>query len=246
MIAVVTGASSGIGREFVYQLDNYGFDEIWLIARRKDRLKEISKNLVTKTKILALDLLSEESFLEYKNALIKYNPQISLLINSAGIGYNEGFEESGLLKNSHTVSLNCIAVVKITSLSLDYMKEGSRIINLSSVASFLPQPNFSVYAASKSFVLSFSRSLSKELKKRGILVTALCPNPVKTEFFKHSEQSKIKQFANENLEKMVDKTLRKKNRTVITTHPISKIIHLSSKILPINFILWIEKLIGLY
>lgn len=250
MIALITGASSGIGREFVKQVDRKNFSEIWLVARRKDRLVDLSKNLKTKTKILDLDLYDDKSYEILEKNLKEENKSIGLLVNSAGLGYPDYFCNLSLEENTNTLDINCKALTKISYLCIKYMEKNSIIINIASVAAFLPQAKFAVYAASKSYVLSFSRALNRELKKRQIHVCCLCPNPVDTEFFKNSKKedaNNIKALGMENLEKMVEKTLRLcKKKDLITSHPISLLIRFLSKILPHSFIMDVEKLIGLY
>lgn len=250
MIAIVTGASSGIGREFAKQIDSKGYKEIWLIARRKERLLELEKSLKTKVKILDIDLLEPESFEIFETLLERLKPKIGLVVNAAGLGYADYFYEEGLKKSEETIRLNCEALTKINYLVLAYMTKDSAIVNISSVAAFIPQPKFATYAASKSYVLSFSRALNREVRDRKINVCTLCPNPVNTEFLKNSgaqQTSKIKSLGTEDLEHMVSKTLRLCHRKdVVTTHPISGIIKFFSKILPHSFIMFLEKKLGMY
>lgn len=250
MIAIITGASSGIGREFARQVDKKGYKEIWLIARRKERLVDLQKSLKTKVKILDLDLLEDESFVIIEKLLEKLKPQIGLVVNAAGLGYPDYFSEEGLEKSQRTLRLNCEALTKINYLVLSYMAKNSAIINIASVAAFIPQPKFATYAASKSYVLSFSRAINREVRDRGINVCALCPNPVNTEFFKNSgdeEASKIKSLGTENLEHLVEKTLRLcHKKDLVTTHPVSGFLKFLSKILPHSFIMFLEKKIGMY
>ena len=250
MIAVVTGASSGIGKEFVKQLDDKNLDCIWLIARRADLLEDLSKTLKTKSKIIALDLFLDKSFERFSEILKEEKPEISFLINSAGLGVSDKFSNISIEKDEETIRLNCETLTKLTKLSLDYMAFDSVIINIGSVAGFMPQANFAVYAASKSYVISFSRALNRELKDRNIHVSCLCPNPVKTEFFKNSPKknaSKIKQLGFENKEKLVEKSLRDaKRKDLITSSALAKLIEIVSKIFPHSWILSIEKLLKMY
>lgn len=188
-VAIVTGASSGLGREFAIQIaEKYKtVEEIWLIARRKDRLLEtkeainsVSDKLV---RILALDLTKEEDINFYRSILGRQNPAIRVLVNASGYGIGGHFENMTEEEAVGMVDLNCRAVVAMTHISLPYMTGPSNIINIASAAAFLPQPSFAVYAATKSMVFSFSRALGKELAGKNITVTAVCPGPVKTEFF---------------------------------------------------------------
>ena len=188
-IAVITGASSGIGREFALQIaQKYKtVEEIWLIARRKDRLNEVKAEIKAVSsklvRILALDLTDETDIKFYRNLLERQDPSIRVLVNAAGYGIAGHFENMTVDDVAGMIDLNCKALAAITHISLPYMSGPSNIINLASSAAFLPQPSFAIYAASKSMVLSFSRALGRELEGRGITVTAVCPGPVKTEFF---------------------------------------------------------------
>ena len=191
-IAIITGASSGMGREAVIQLaDRFGekFSEIWVIARRKDRLDELQKEVPVPLRILPLDLqkLSDREILEME--LKNRHPQVRMLINSAGFGTIGNIGDLDLESETGMIQLNIEALCAVTHLVLPYMASNSRIIQFASSAAFLPQPGFAIYAATKSFVLSYSRALREELRGRGILVTAVCPGPVKTEFFDIAEKT---------------------------------------------------------
>ncbi len=187
-IAVVTGASSGIGREFVYQLGYFyrSLDEIWVIARRKERLEELRGKTRVPVRIFDGNLLKKSVYKKIFDALREKNPNIRMLVNAAGYGKSGTVEEIAAEKfriQTDMIDLNCRALTRMTLMCLPYMRKGSRIVNLASAASFCPQPSFAVYAATKSFVLSFSRALREEMRGKGIGVTAVCPGPVDTEFF---------------------------------------------------------------
>lgn len=190
-IAIVTGASSGMGRDFVKYISalNPTLDEIWVIARRKERIEELQKKVHVPLRILPLDITNEESIDEIKRLLRINQPSIKYLVNCAGYGKIGNFKEISYKDNVGMVDINCKALTAMTFVCLPYMKCKSRIINLASSAAFMPQPKFSVYAATKSYVLSFSRALAHELKPRHISVTAVCPGPVKTEFFDIAEEN---------------------------------------------------------
>ena len=183
-IAVITGASSGMGREFVRQLEaTEAFDEIWVIARRKDRLLSLGEEIKTPLRAIALDLSRSESFDEYKALLEAERPEVSVLVNGSGFGKFGAFEDIPLDTQLEMIDLNEKALVAMTYLTLPYMKEGGKIYQIGSLSSFQPVPYIGVYGATKSFVLSFSRALGRELKGRGIRVLAVCPGWVRTEFF---------------------------------------------------------------
>ena len=159
-IAVITGASSGMGRDFAKKIESdFTLDEIWLIARRKERLLELSKELKTNTRILSYDLTDKVAIEEYKSLLSETKPDVELLVNAAGFGVFGAFEKNDE-KQSEIILLNDKALVDVTYTTLPYMKSGSSIINLGSNSSWQPVPYIAVYGASKAFVLSFSRALS--------------------------------------------------------------------------------------
>ena len=183
-IAVITGASSGMGREFVVKLDKkHSFDEIWVIARRREKLEELQSETKAVIRPIVLDLQNRESIYEYQNLLESEKPEIEVLVNAAGFGHFGYFTEASMEKQLDIIELNDRALVGITYTSIPYIKKGSQIYNLGSLSSFQPVPAINVYGASKAFVLSFSRALNVELKSKGIRVMAVCPGWVKTDFF---------------------------------------------------------------
>ncbi|WP_077610894.1 SDR family NAD(P)-dependent oxidoreductase [Clostridium sp. Marseille-P2415] len=188
-IAIVTGASSGMGREFIMQIaDRFnGIGEIWAIARRKERMEELSPLVPVKLRPFAIDLTDERKLMRLQDTLFEEKPEVKWLINAAGYGKIGTVGSVSMEDEAGMLDLNCKALCAVTHMVLPYMTENSRIIQFSSAASFLPQPKFAIYAATKSFVLSYSRALNEELKPRGILVTAVCPGPVRTEFFDVAE-----------------------------------------------------------
>lgn len=189
-VIIITGASSGMGREFALQLDRglRSIDEFWLVSRRAERMKELAKSLHHRVKILPLDLGEQADIRLFCEVLEEEKPAVRMLINCAGYGLIGDFSDLSLREQAGEVDVNCRALMEITHACLPYMKEKSRIIQMASSAAFLPQPGFSVYAATKAFVLSFSRALREELKSRRIYVTAVCPGPVSTEFFEVAER----------------------------------------------------------
>lgn len=239
-IIIVTGASSGMGREFVKQIDVHfpKVDEIWLVARRKDRLLQVAAGCHHKCRVMALDLLNESDMLQFASSLNRYAPNIRLLINSAGFGILGQFKELPLKEQIDMIQLNCMALTKLTYLSLPFMERGSRVIQLASSAAFFPQSGFAVYAATKSYVLSLSRALSEELRKDGIIVTSVCPGPVETEFFDRAEQGQgtlaIKKYVMAKPEQVVAQALRdSRNKKTVSIYgwPI-KLLYLVSKTVP--------------
>lgn len=242
-IAIITGASSGMGMEYVKQLDQYfrNIDEIWVIARRAERLKQLQPLTRIKIRPFTLDLSKDTDLEALKNALQQEKPVIRVLINSAGYGKIGDFQDISYSDTTGMININCKALTAVTYLALPYMKPNSRIIQMASMASFLPQAGFSVYAATKSYVLSFCTSLSEELRKKNIYVTAVCPGPVNTEFFDIAEQTGkepvFKKLFMANPKKVVEKalldSLHKRTRSVYGAHYRLGILVL--RFLPISF-----------
>ncbi len=190
MIAVVTGASSGMGREFFKKLDeNENLDEIWVIARRLNRLEELKEGAKTPVRVIACDLTDNQSLKEYKDLLEKEKPEIKILANCSGYGKFGHTDVVSLEDSLGMIDLNCKALVSVTDISLPYMAKNSHVVQLCSLSSFQPVPYLNVYAATKAFVLSYSRGLNAELKSRKIHVMAVCPGWVETEFFLRAETS---------------------------------------------------------
>lgn len=239
-IAIVSGASSGIGAEFSKLIDNYSLDEIWLIARNEDNLKRISQSLKTKTRLLPLDLTKSEVYDTISKLLAEIKPEIKYLICSAGVGYNGCFDDLNENEINQMISLNCTSLTLLNKIALKYMNKEARIINVSSGAAFTPQPYFSVYSASKAYVNSFSRSLGYELRKKGIYVTVVCPGPVSTPFF--SSLKNVKEYKKKFLispKKVAIGALNasKKRKKLYTPTASMKTVHLIAKILPTSLIL---------
>ena len=240
-IAIVTGASSGMGREFVKQITSYEtqLDEIWVIARRKSRLMELQKEVSCKLRVMEGDLLSKTFLAELEETLIAEDPVVRVLVNSAGFGKNGGFVDI-LKEDRHAqpqmLDLNCSVLLRMIQMVLPFMKGNNYIINLSSGSAFCPQPYFSVYAATKSFVLSLSRSLSSELKHQKIYVTAVCPGPVQTEFFlqKGMNIASWKEPFMASAELVVKQALKDayKKRPVSVYGPSMKMMRILTKLLP--------------
>ena len=183
-IAIVTGASSGLGREFVKQISkSRALDEIWIIARRKDRLEEVRKLSKVALRPIALDLTEKSAFDVLRHALEAENPDVRFLVNAAGVGKIGLTRELTVQENDQMIDLNCRAAVDTTLTVLPYMSRGSELINICSVAGFQPLTGLNTYAATKAFLLNWTKALHHELLLSGIRVTALCPYWVKdTEF----------------------------------------------------------------
>jgi len=210
-IAIITGASSGMGREFALQMDTafHNIDEFWLIARNEDRLMELSDNLMHKTRIFPMDLTKKMDLYHFNSILNREKPTVCMLINSAGYGLMGPFMQQDTKETLGMIRLNCEALTAITKMVIPFMKNHSRIIQLASGAAFLPQADFAVYAATKSYVLSFSKALGMELRNRGISVTSVCPGPVDTEFFDRAQKNGSTLAMKKNIMEEPDQVVRK-------------------------------------
>lgn len=182
-IAIVTGASSGIGRAFVRRLDKaLVLDEIWLIARREGRLRELSEELRAKGRVVPLDLTQRESVRALQDLLEVEQPQIKALVCAAGFGKFGAAADLTLAESDDMIDLNCRAAAGVTRVCIPYLEPGSQVLEVASCAGFQPLPHMNVYAATKAFLLRYTRALRWELAPRGVKVTAVCPCWVKTEF----------------------------------------------------------------
>ena len=245
-IGIITGASSGMGKEFVKiaMEENLGLDEIWVIARRRDRLEAWQKHYKEQAfRVLPLDFQKKEDLEELKQKLEETTPQIALMIHSAGFGIMGRIEEISLKEQAEMVDVNCRSVVELTSIVLPYMEENGRMIYMASSAAFIPQPGFAVYAATKSFVFSYIRSLRAEMRYRNLKITAVCPGAVKTEFFNRAAEKKhvpaYKKMVMADPKKVVKKAWRDNlmDRELSVYGKPMQLFYLGTKIIPHRFIL---------
>lgn len=251
-IALITGASSGFGSLFASKLSTMlnSIDEYYLVARREDKLIEISKTVSKPCKIIPLDLQKEESAYKLAEILSEDKVSVKMLINCAGFGIYGDFFESEAKDVTGMIDLNCKALTMITKEVIPFMCDNSRIINIASSAAFLPQKNFAVYAASKSFVLSFTRALNCELDDLNIYCTAVCPGPADTNFFNIALENSIdlpfyKEMFMADAGSVVDKAIKDS----ICKRPVSvyglpmKALRLVSKLVPTSVALGFMKYI---
>lgn len=184
-VAILTGASAGLGQSFFQAMCANGpqVDEIWLIARRRERLEEMAASAVDcKVRVLPLDLTVSDSFVALRELLEQEKPDVRALINNAGFGKMGYVEELDPVEQGGMVDLNVRALTVLSAMVLPYMQKGAFVLNVCSIASFVPNPRMTVYSSTKAYVLSFSKGLREEVKKRGVNVLALCPGPMRTEF----------------------------------------------------------------
>lgn len=250
-IAIISGASSGIGKEFtkVFAQEQL-YEEIWIIARTKQALESLqAENPQQKIRIFCLDLAKESNYRIIQEALEEKQPEIGLLINCAGFGKICYFEKTDYQAQLDMIKVNNLALTALTFLSLKYMTKGSKIMNIASVAAFLPLPKFAVYSATKAYTMYFSRALNRELKKKGIHVLSVHPAPVKTAFFPNANKEKIPNLYDlmprVSSKKVVKKSLKalNKNKEVCVVGYFSNTLRVTAKLLPTSLCLKVlEKL----
>lgn len=240
-IAVVTGASSGLGREFVRQISQKkdAPDEIWAVARRKERLEELSDIAECTVRAIPLDLTKKESFDFLEKLFISENPTIKILVNAAGFGRMGKNEDISRKEDEGIIDLNCRASVSLTDAALPYMKKKSRILQICSVAAFQPLTGLNTYAASKAFLMSHAKALHYELIRYGINVTAVCPFWIReTEFItgiKKTDERAVKHFPFYSKPPFVVRWALRDSRFnlwVSTPGPVATIMRIFSKITP--------------
>lgn len=185
-IAIITGASSGLGVEFLNEIINEknDLDEIWLVARRLEKLNEIA-SLCPSVKCVpvSLDLSSDDSYKALEEKLLSGDHDVRLLVNNAGFGKMGDIKDMPFESQTSMVDLNCKGLTAVATICLKHMSKGARIINVCSIASFVPNPRLTVYSSTKAYVLSFTKGLREELRPHGIKCTCVCPGPMQTEFF---------------------------------------------------------------
>jgi len=246
-IAIITGATGGFGREFVRVMMKEDIDEIWAVARNEAKLETLKKELGNKIIVIGKDLALKESLLSIQARLSAEKPQIEYLINNAGVGKLGTYADFSPDELEATVSINCHAVIALCSLCIPYMHRGSRIVNMSSQASFQPNPYFTLYAATKAFVTSYSRGLNRELKGLGITVTAVCPGWVNTELLPKEWNGKKVEFTGiVEPRPVAEKAIRnaKQGKDMSVYGAYVKWMQLFSKLMPHSLImsLWIKSI----
>jgi short-subunit dehydrogenase len=187
-VALITGASAGIGREFGVRLAERGYDLI-LVARRRERLEELATKEHAlhgvRVEVIDADLSVAGTVDAIVAEVARLGMNVDLLVNNAGFGTHGRFETLGADRERDEIAVNVAALVALTHAFVPGMLERKTggVINVASTASFQPVPYMAVYGASKAFVRSFSEALHEEVHKRGVKVLALCPGPTATEFF---------------------------------------------------------------
>lgn len=250
-IAVITGASSGLGRELALSASKMytDLDEIWLIARRKERLEELAAEIGgNKCRAVAMDICAENAIEELERMLEKSEADIRLLANNAGMGKLGNIADMSVDSQVGMVDLNVRALTAVTTMSLKHMSRGAQILNVCSIASFAPNTRLTVYSSTKAYVLSFTKGLSEELKPLGINCCCVCPGPMRTEFLAIAN---ITEGASKTFDtlpyceaaKVAEKALiaSKKGRCVYTPKAFYKFYRVVAKLLPHSIVMKMSK-----
>lgn len=245
--AVITGASGGLGKEYVNAIiaQYPTIDAFWLVARRKDVLREIAGEHPDKTiAAISLDLAKADSLSKFEQLLKENNPEIKVLVNAAGYGKGTDFFSSNWQEQVDMIDLNCRALTGLTRLCLPYMLDDSLVLNIASIAAFAPCPRMSVYSATKAYVMAFSKALHEEVSPRGIKVTAVCPGVMETDFWEVAGVQEGKSRLIDKLPRISPQmvavgSLRaaKRGKLLYNYGLFYKFYHLLAKILPHGFLM---------
>ena len=239
-IAIITGASSGIGAEFAKGYAGR-VDELWLVARREDKMIELGESLGVKYKVITADLSKKEGIEAIRSALESEKPKVKYLVNAAGFGDYGAFDEIDESRVEMMIDLNVKATVLITHMTVPYMEREGRIIQMGSGSCFTPLPYFNIYSSGKVFVLHYTKSLNYEIEKYGVRATCFCPGYVETEFIgKALADSNVTRPRPDSMKPMLscEKVVKgcikasDKGKTMYVTNWYTKLQHLLFKILP--------------
>ncbi len=208
-IAIITGATGGLGSQFVKQIqEKDNVDEIWVVGRNKKKLEELRKTYGDKLQPMELDLNGEDALKQLQDKLDS-SVLIRYLVNNAGVGRMGKSSEFPLEEIGKTIDINCKVPLQLCSCCLPYMKKGSRIINISSASAFQPTPYINLYGASKVLLRHYTRSLHEELRGTGITATAVCPGWIDTELLpREIDGVKVRYPGITSPEKVVAKALK--------------------------------------
>ena len=249
-IAIVTGATSGIGKEFFHSLESKKdeLDEIWVVARGEEKLKALRAPVPVRA--FALDLSQKSSTDEISRVLGEEQPSVRYLIAASGFGRFCAVSEDDPAVLQNMVDLNCRSVVGLTTAVFPYMAKDGIMLLIASLAAFQPVPYLATYGATKAFVLSYGRALNKELQaQKGARCLCVCPFWTKTAFFDRAETEKkvvkkfIAMYEPEQIVKKAWKDAKRKNRDVSVYGGKAKGQALLVKILPHRLVMrvWLKQ-----
>ncbi len=240
-IAIITGASSGLGRAFFENLPKVcpDLEQIWLVARRAERLQDMAATSAVPVTVLPMDLTDPAAYDTLAHRLAAEKPTVRVLINNAGVGELDNMRDSDWPTQCRMVDLNCRALTAVTTVVLPYVEPGrGHIINVASIASFVPTVRMTVYASTKAYVLSLSKGLREELRPLKVNVLALCPGPMDTEFLTVANitgrSDTFKRLPYADPDKVAKRALKKAaaGRAVYTPLMLFKLYRVLAKLLP--------------
>ncbi len=245
-IALITGAGSGIGRQFAIALSKRSeVEEVWLVARNLDKLAAVADEIAKPTKIFSCDVSDKKAVSDFFEAAKVENPDFVWVINNAGYGKFCSFDDISPEESLSMIDTNCGGMVNFLIRSLPFMHRGSRMITTGSASAFQPLPYVALYAATKVFVRHYSRAVNRELKTSGITVTCICPYWVATDFFtrahEHDGNSVVTKYevlyrAEDVVAKAIKDAVRGRDMSVYGK--LNKAQHLLAKLLPQRFVMW--------
>lgn len=245
-IAIITGASAGLGQAFFRSVvRRYSkLDQIWLIARRADRLQQLAQDSPVPVECLPLDLTQDGSYQAISERLAAEQPRVRILINNAGLGQLDDMVDSDVATQVRMVDVNCRGLTAVTTAVLPYMPKDSFVIQVASIAAFAPNARMTVYSSTKAYVLSLARGLRMEMKSRGVNVLALCPGPMSTEFLEKADitAGKSKQFDTlpySDPEAVADGAVVRaaRGKAIYTPRAFYRFYHFVSKVLPTSLVM---------
>lgn len=238
-VILITGASSGLGKEFAYKYAKNRYN-LLLVARNEKKLNEIKNDIENKYDVKVFVLTKDLSESNSAKYIFDYttlnNLVVTILINNAGFGDYGNFLNSNLEHQTKMINLNVITLVELTHYYLKEMiaRNSGKILNISSIAGFMPGPKMSVYYATKSFVLSFTEALSEETKNYNVKISALCPGPTKTDFEKNATVnfSSVKMQSSKEVIDYCYEKFMNSDKVIILTSFNTKFFAVATKLLP--------------
>lgn len=239
-IAILTGATGGLGREFLKQILNEEIDEVWAIARNEQKLSELRKEHGEKIIPMSIDLSDMKGIKQIENMLEENKPHVEYLINNAGIARMGKYNDFSIEEIDKTINVNCKAPVMLAQICIPYMGKGSKILNISSASAFQPNPYINLYAASKVFERSYSRALNAELNGTGITSVAVCPGWIDTELLQKEINGKKVRFPGlVTPDRVVKQAIKdaKKGKDMSVCSLYVKCQHMNVKLLPQRWVM---------
>lgn len=239
-IAILTGATGGLGREFLKQILNEEIDEVWAIARNEQKLLELRKEHGEKIIPMSIDLSDMKGIKQIENMLEENKPHVEYLINNAGIARMGKYNDFSIEEIDKTINVNCKAPVMLAQICIPYMGKGSKILNISSASAFQPNPYINLYAASKVFERSYSRALNAELNGTGITSVAVCPGWIDTELLQKEINGKKVRFPGlVTPDRVVKQAIKdaKKGKDMSVCSLYVKCQHMNVKLLPQRWVM---------